>query len=87
MQKDPDAHGQAALMLCETLMILLIERGVVPKALTLDAITDIIDVKQEIAGTTESVVVSLASIGMLRAIAQSLSAVTVRERPDPAAAA
>ncbi len=72
MEHDPDPHGQAALMLCERMLLLLVEEGVLPRDRVLDAIGDVIDVKQEIAGTTESVVVSMTSIGLLRAIAQSL---------------
>ena len=78
MDHDPDPHGQAALMLCERMLLLLVERGVLPKDDVLDAIADVINVKQEIAGTTESVVVSMTSIGLLRAIAQSLAATDAR---------
>ena len=79
MQTAPDPHGQAALMVCETLMLLLVEHGIVSKASALDAITDVIDVKQEMAGSAENVVISGVSIGLLRAIAQSLTAVTLLE--------
>ena len=83
MAHDPDPHGQAALMLCECMLILLVEEGYLPKERVLDAIADVIDVKQEMAGRTESVVVSMTSIGLLRAVAQSLSAVTVAARAVP----
>jgi hypothetical protein len=43
-----------------------------------DAISGVIDVKREIAGTSESVVVSVASINLLQAVALSISAA-----PDP----
>ena len=82
MDHDPDPHGQAALMLCECLLLLLVEEGHLPKDRVLEAIGDVIDVKREIAGRTESVVVGIASIGLLRAVAQSLAAVTVAARPD-----
>ena len=76
----PDPHGQAALMLCESLMILLVEQGVIRKAQVVQAIEGVVEVKQEVAGVSESVVVSAASIGLLRAVAQSLSAIpTVAE--------
>ena len=78
MEHNPDAHGQAALMLCERMLLLLVEEGVLPKDRVLDAIADVIDVKQEIAGAAESVVVSIASIGLLRAVAQSLAAMGAR---------
>ena len=78
MKHDPDPHGQAALMLCECMLLLLVEEGVLPRDRVLDAIADVIDVKQEIAGTAESVVVSMTSIGLLRAVAQSLGATGAR---------
>ena len=65
-------------MLCECMLLLLVEQGVLPKDRVMDAIGDVIDVKGEIAGTAESVVVSMASIGLLRAIAQSLGATNAR---------
>lgn len=74
MDLTPDPHGQAALMLCESLMLLLIEKGVIDKVETADLIEGVIEVKQEIAGVSESVVVSLASITLLRAVARSISA-------------
>ncbi len=74
MTLSPDPYGQAALMLCESLMMLLVERGIIPKEQAVEAIEAVVEVKQEIAGTTESVVVSMTSIGLLRAVSQSLSA-------------
>lgn len=71
----PDPHGQAALMLCESLTLLLVERGVIHKDQATEAIDDVIDVKREIAGTRESVVVSMTSIALLRDVAQSIAAV------------
>ena len=82
MAHDPDPHGQAALMLCELMLILLVEEGHLPQERVLDAIADVVEVKQEIAGRTESVVVSMTSIGLLRAVAQSLSAATAAQ-PEP----
>ncbi len=80
IKHDPDAHGQAALMLCESLLLLLVERGVLDKETLLDAMTNVIEVKQDIAGTTESYPVGMASIGLLRAIVQSISAATVASK-------
>ena len=66
-------------MLCESLLLLLVEGGAVRKEEVIDAIEAMVEVKQEIAGTTESVVVSVVSIGLLRAVSQSVSATTVSE--------
>ena len=74
MKSDPDPHGQAALMLCESLMILLVEQGVISKDKAVQAITNVIEVKREIAGIEESVVVSVISVGLLKVVAQSISA-------------
>jgi hypothetical protein len=74
MQSTPDPHGQAALMLVESLLLLLVGEGIVEKEKVIEAIDGIVEVKQEIAGTSESVVVSMASIGLLRGVAGSLSA-------------
>ena len=74
MDRTPDPHGQAALMLCDGLMLLLIETGVIDKERAIEVIEGIIEVKQEIAGVSESVVVSMASISLLRAIGRSISA-------------
>ena len=71
---DPDPHGQAALMLCESMALVLIGQGVVTKAQMADAISGVIEIKREIAGTSESVVVSVASINLLQAVARSISA-------------
>ncbi len=61
-------------MLIESVLLLLIEKGAVQKDDALEAIEGIIEIKQEIAGKTESVVVSIASIGLLRAVSASLHA-------------
>ena len=74
----PDPHGQAALMLCESLALLLVATGVVDKDQVVDAIDGVIEVKLEMAGTSESIVVSVASIALLQSVAQSIAAA-----PDP----
>jgi hypothetical protein len=74
MKLTPDPHGQAALMLAESLLLLLVEQGVLQKEQVIERIEGVVEVKQEIAGTSESVVVGMMSIGLLRAVAGSLSA-------------
>ena len=82
METSPDPHGQAALMLCEGLMLLLLELGIISKDDAMQTIGDVIDVKQMIAGDTESVVVSITSIGLLRGVSQSMSASPVAQAFD-----
>ena len=74
MNLTPDPHGQAALMLCEGALLLLIEKGILNKDQAADLIEGIIEVKLEIAGVSESVVVSMESISLLRTVARSISA-------------
>ena len=74
MNLTPDPHGQAALMLCEGALLLLIEKGIINKDQAADLIEGIIEVKREIAGVSESVVVSMESITLLRTVARSISA-------------
>ncbi len=70
----PDPHGQAALLLCESLSLLLIEERILHKSQVVDAINGVIECKEEIAGVLESTVVSLVSISLLRDIARSVAA-------------
>ena len=89
MNLTPDPHGQAALMLCESLMVLLVEEGILRKEQCIEAVEGVVEVKQEIAGTSESVVVSMASISLLRAVAQSVSAASPYKKvkaPEPSVA-
>ncbi len=61
-------------MLCEGLILLLVEKGIIDKKRAADVIDGVIEVKQEIAGVCETVVVSVASIALLQAVARSISA-------------
>ena len=83
MELTPDPHGQAALMLCDGLILLLVEKGIIDKDRVADLIEGIIEVKQEIAGVRESVVVSMTSIALLRAVGRSISASAGPEQPTP----
>ncbi len=53
--------------------LLLVEQGIVRKRLVVDAIECVIKVKWEIAGVSEPVVVSVASILLLQDILRSIS--------------
>ena len=89
MELTPDPHGQAALMLCEGLALLLIEEGIVHRDELVGVIEGVVEVKQEVAGVTEGVVISMASIGLLLGVARSIAAaplpraaMPVRRPPD-----
>ena len=70
-------------MLCEGLALLLIEEGILPKAGVVDAIEGIVEVKREIAGVSEDVVVSVTSIGLLLGVVRSIAAASASGPPMP----
>jgi hypothetical protein len=71
----PDPHGQAALMLCESLLYLLVEGGVIGKERAAEAIDAIIDLQREMIDNDEAADASRTALGLLQSIAQSLLAV------------
>ena len=82
MNHAPDPHGYAAMLLCESLMITLIRNGILRQAEALEAIADVLDVKREIARSTDGVLVSIASIGLLRGVERSLAAIALADEPS-----
>ena len=68
-------------MLIESLLLLLVEQRILLKEQVIEAIDGVTEIKQEIAGTSENVVVSMVSISLLRTIAGSVRAVTVAAEP------
>ena len=77
MDRSPDPHGQAALMLCQGMLLLFVEKGSLGKDEVASMIEGLIEVKHEMAGTSESVVVSIESIGLLRSISLSIDAASI----------
>jgi hypothetical protein len=69
------AQGQAALMLVESVLLVLIEAGTVDKEQMLEAVETVISSKRAVADKEESRNVSQAAIGLLSGIANSLRAV------------
>ena len=66
-------------------MLCLIETGVISKNQAFETVTNVIDVKRNIAGETESAIVSMVSIALLKNLAQSLAAAVdpkLRDVPD-----
>lgn len=68
------AHGQAALMLVESVLLVLIETGTVDKERILEAVETVISSKRALADKEENRAVSAAAIGLLSGIANSLRA-------------
>ena len=68
------AHGQAALVLVEGALLVLIEAGILDKDQMLEAIETAICTVRSLSGKEESHNVSAEAIGLLSGIANSLSA-------------
>ena len=72
---DPDAHGQAALLLVESILHALIERRVLTAGDALIAVQVAAEVKRDLAAHTgEAIAVRDESLGLLTAIAHSFAA-------------
>lgn len=68
------AHGQAALTLMESVLLVLIEGGIVKKEQMIEAIETVISSKRALTDEEENHNVSAAAIGLLSGIANSLRA-------------
>jgi hypothetical protein len=75
------AEGQAALMIAESLMLVLLEAKVVDKQTLIDAIETVIATKRAMLIEGKAPEVSAAAIGLLSSIANSLTA--VGDSPEP----
>lgn len=70
----PDAHGQAAMLLVESLIHSLIAGGVITVAAAVEIVDDATEVKTDIAGDLGDSPANLRkSLGLLKAISVSLS--------------
>lgn len=68
----PDPHGQAALLLVESLIHVMVENGLLTREEALDAVRTSTEVKTEIAeGDREPRPVALASLALLKEICLS----------------
>jgi hypothetical protein len=81
MDTTPDPHGQAAMMLCDGLILLLIEKGIIDKDRVADLIEGLVEVQQESAGVRERAEGSMTTTALLRAVGGSISA---SAGPNPA---
>lgn len=71
----PDAHGQAALLLVESVLHALVERGVLGAGEALTAVQVAMEVKRDLAvHSGEAQEVRNESLGLLAAMAQSFAA-------------
>jgi len=75
----PDSHGQAALMLCESLLHLLLEQHVITKEKAIEMIGDVAELAKEMTERntrpTKIRAASSSTVALVEAIAQSIEAV------------
>ena len=75
----PDSHGQAALMLCESLLHLLLEQHVITKEKAIEMIGDVAELAKEMTERntrpTKNRAASSSTVALVKAIAQSIEAV------------
>lgn len=74
MGEDQAAAGQAALMLVESLMLALVERGVVPSDDLIEAVETVMETKRRLAEDGHEPVIAARAAAMLATIANSLAA-------------
>lgn len=75
----PDAHGQAALLLAESMLHALVEAGRLTRGQALDAVRTAVEVKEEVAEEAgESNTRMRASLDLLHAIEHSLASIDPR---------
>ncbi|SFU82820.1 hypothetical protein SAMN02799631_02548 [Methylobacterium sp. 174MFSha1.1] len=74
MGEDQAAAGQAALMLVESLMLALVERGVVPADDLIEAVETVIETKRRLVEDGHEPAVAARAAAMLATIANSLAA-------------
>jgi hypothetical protein len=77
------AEGQAALMVAEILLLVLLEAKVIEKDRLVDAIETVIATKRSMVSEGSAPEVSNAAIGLLSSIANSLTAVGDPLEPPP----
>ena len=89
MSKVPDltqlllAEGQAALMVAECLLLVLMETKVVEKQRLVDAIETVIATKRSMMIDGNAPEVAAAAVGLLSSIANSLTAAEDSPKPLP----
>jgi hypothetical protein len=81
------AEGQAALMVVEILLLILLEAKVLEKERLVDAIETVIATKRSMVSDGSAPEISTAAIGLLSSIANSLTAVEDSPVPSPSSVA
>jgi hypothetical protein len=76
-QNQFNAEGQAAMLIGESILIALIEHGILTKSQLVDAIETAIITKRQMAEDGQDVKVSLIAAGLLTALQTSIASVTI----------
>ncbi|SEP05757.1 hypothetical protein SAMN04487843_106136 [Methylobacterium sp. ap11] len=74
------AEAQAALMLVESLMLVLVERGTVPAAELVEAVETVIETKRRLAAEGQEPAVATQAAALLTTLANSLAAAAPAKR-------
>jgi hypothetical protein len=69
----PDPDGQVSLMLCESILHILVEEGVISKDRALDAINGVVELAREKNGIGEHRSTSHSATQLIEAIAQTFA--------------
>jgi hypothetical protein len=69
--EEPDPHGRVAMMLCESLLHVLVEQGVLPRQIALEAIDGVAELIEEAADSNMQAANIRAAAVMVDSIRQS----------------
>jgi hypothetical protein len=68
-----DPQGRVALMLCESVLHVLVEEGVLTKTKAIEAIETVVELTREIAEVWPPDITNQVAIGLVEAIAESFA--------------
>lgn len=68
-----DPHGLTALLLCESVIHVLVEAGVIPKVTAMEAIKTVIELTRELADAHPNVTSHTTAAGLITGIAASFA--------------
>ena len=68
------AEGEAALMLVESLMLAMIEEGLIGRERVVEAVETVIETKRNLAERDQHPEISRPAVGIVRALANSIAA-------------
>lgn len=73
MTPSSDPQGRVALMLCESVLHVLVEEGVLTKTKAIEAIETVVELTREIAEVWPPDITNQVAIGLVEAIAESFA--------------